>query len=251
MLDLTRGPLLVGVADRAEALIRAAELDLDARLVDVIEARVDLFEGQTLEGRAGGADACARLEASGTPVLVTVRTVAQGGRFGGDERTRLRRFEVALQVASWADVEDDAAILGDVATLVAARPGGQLLVSHHDFGSTPPLDRLLAVVDRAHETGGAIAKVATAVKTANDRQTLLELVARRPRRTCVIGMSASEDLRFELVARGSLLAYGYLAGPTAPGQLSAAETHARLLSASDRYAERRRLRGTGAVKAPV
>jgi 3-dehydroquinate dehydratase-1 len=239
MMDLPRGPLLVGVADRAEALVRCGELAHGARLADLIEARVDLFEGQTLDGRAGGADACARLEASGTPVLVTVRTVAQGGRFAGDERTRLRRFEVALTAASWADVEDDAEIRSDVATLVAARPSGQLLISHHDFAGTPPLDRLLAIVDRAHETPGAIAKIATAVKTAADRQTLLDLVDRRPRRTCVIGMSASEDLRFELVARGSLLAYGYLAGPTAPGQLSAAETHARLLAASERYAERR------------
>ena len=41
------------------------------------------------------------------------------------------------------------------------------------------------------------------------------------------------------IARGSLLAYGYLDQPTAPGQLSAADTHARLLAASPAYAARK------------
>ena len=39
-------------------------------------------------------------------------------------------------------------------------------------------------------------------------------------------MAATSALRIELAARGSLLAYGYLDAPTAPGQLSAAETAA-------------------------
>ena len=66
------------------------------------------------------------------------------------------------------------------------------------------------------------------MKTEDDRRILLELLARRPDRTCVIGMGASADLRIELAARGSLLAYGYLERATAPGQMSAAETHQRL-----------------------
>jgi 3-dehydroquinate dehydratase len=98
---------------------------------------------------------------------------------------------------------------------------------------------LLAVVDRCHSVPGAIAKIATAVRSDGDRQTLLDLLARRPDRTCVIGMGASADLRIELAARGSLLAYGYLEQATAPGQMSAAETHQRLLAASPAYAARR------------
>jgi 3-dehydroquinate dehydratase len=51
-------------------------------------------------------------------------------------------------------------------------------------------------------------------------------------------MGASAELRIELAARGSLLAYGYLERATAPGQMSAAETHARLTAAAPLYAER-------------
>ena len=43
----------------------------------------------------------------------------------------------------------------------------------------------------------------------------------------------------ELAAAGSLLAYAFLAGATAPGQISAEALHARLLEVSPGYAARR------------
>jgi 3-dehydroquinate dehydratase-1 len=238
MLDLERGPLLVAVADRPAAIINSAELDAAARAFDLVEARVDLFAQQSLDGCAHD---CARLEATGTPVILTIRTAAQGGRFAGPDAVRLTAFRAAIAAghASWVDVENDAAIVDAVAEAVAARAGAQLIVSHHDFARTPPVDALLAIVDRCHAVPGAIAKVATTVTNDGDRQTLLELLARRPDRTCVIGMGASAELRIELAARGSLLAYGYLEGATAPGQMSAAETRARLVAASPAYAARR------------
>lgn len=236
MLDLARGPLVVGVADRPAALVAAAALAPAVRPFDIVEARLDLFPGAALDA---GTAACDALEATGTPVLATLRAASQGGRYGGSEAERLGAFRRALEHASWADVEDDAAIAPDVAALVAARPGGQLVVSHHDFARTPPLTELLSVVDRCRSFPQAVAKVATAVKGPADREALLELLARRPGRTCVIGMESSEGLRIELGARGSLLVYGYLDAPTAPGQLSAADTHARLLAAAPGYARRK------------
>jgi 3-dehydroquinate dehydratase-1 len=241
MPDLARGPLLVGVADRPAALVRYAALAPAARVADLVEARLDLFPTPALDGCE---EACARLEAAGTPVLVTLRAAAQGGRFGASEAERLARFRAALAVASWADVEDDAVIAPEVAALAGAKPGGRVVVSHHDFALTPPLDALLGIVDRCRLVPGAIAKLATAVRTDGDRNALLEVLARRPDRTCVIGMEAGVGLRIELAARGSLLAYGYLEEPTAPGQLSAAETHLRLLTASPAYAARKSGRPT-------
>ncbi len=247
MLDLARGPFIVGVADRAEALAACVTLAPAVRPFDLVEARIDLFSGQRLDG--GDLDACARLEASGTPVLVTIRSESQGGQFARGDAARLVVFRAALAVASWADVEDDAAIIDDVAALVRARPAGQLIVSHHDFAATPPLAPLLGVVDRCHAAApGAIAKVATAVTGADDRAALRTLLARRPERTAVIGMGSVDDgLRVELAAAGSLLAYGFIAGATAPGQVSAEALQARLLAASPRYAERRQRSSSAAV----
>ena len=237
MRALARGPLLVAVADRPAAIIDAAALDRSARAFDLVEARVDLFAQQSLYGCAHD---CARLEVSGTPVILTIRSAAQGGRFDGTDAARLAAFSAAIAGGhtSWVDIENDATIVGELAQAIAARAGTQLVVSHHDFARTPPLDALLAIVDRCHAISGAIAKIATAVQREEDRDTLLELLALRPERTCVIGMGASADLRIELAARGSLLAYGYLERATAPGQMSAAETHERLLAASPSYAAR-------------
>jgi 3-dehydroquinate dehydratase-1 len=242
MLDLAQGPFLVAVADRPAAIGDAAERPRAERLFDIVEARVDLFAQQTLDVCAMD---CARLEATGTPVILTIRSAAQGGRWTGSDADRLSAFKTAIAdcQASWVDVENDATIVDAVAAAIAARKSTRLIVSHHDFAGTPSLDALLAVVDRCHAIAGAVAKIATAVTTEDDRRTLLELLARRPDRTCVIGMGASADLRVELAARGSLLAYGYLERATAPGQMSAAETHERLLAASSRYAARHAAQG--------
>jgi 3-dehydroquinate dehydratase I len=241
MLDLAQGPLLVAVADGPQTLTRAAAIERGQRPFDLVEVRLDLYPTQSVEGCE---EACRRLEASGTPVLITLRTSAQGGRWTGADGERLPRFRAALAVASWADVEDDAPIVEAVAALVRARAGGQLVVSHHDFSRTPVAGELLTLVDACHRAApGAVAKLATTIVHDGDRRALHDLIAQRPERTAVIGMGASdEDLRVTLAAAGSLLAYGYLGTSTAPGQLSAGALHARLLAASPAYAARRAVR---------
>ena len=239
MLDLGRGPLLVAVADRPAAIINSAELDSAARAFDLVEARVDLFAQQSLDGCAHD---CARLEASGTPVILTIRSAAQGGRFDGTDAARLSAFSAAIAGghASWVDVENDATIIGELAAALAAR-------------ARRAADRFASRL-RAHAAAGRAARassIAAMRSRAPSRRSRPRYGARKtgrrcsscwpggPDRTCVIGMGASADLRIELAARGSLLAYGYLERATAPGQMSAAETHERLLAASPRYAARR------------
>jgi 3-dehydroquinate dehydratase-1 len=239
MLDVARGPLLVGVASGPAALARCAATPPPSRIADVVEARLDLFPAPTLEPSA---DACRALESSGTPVLVTLRAARQGGRSQAPDAERLANIRAALALASWVDIEDDASIVTEVAALAASR-NGQLVVSHHDFERTPPLDELLRLADRCRPTPGAIAKIATAVRGDADREALFALLAKRPQHTCVIGMGAAPELRIELPARGSLLAYGYLDEATAPGQLSVAETDSRLRLASPAYAARKHARG--------
>ncbi|HZL18389.1 MAG TPA: type I 3-dehydroquinate dehydratase [Polyangia bacterium] len=243
MLDLAQGPFLVAVADGPQTLARAAELEVAQRSFDLVEARLDLYPNQSVDGCEA---ACHRLEASGTPVLITLRTAAQGGRWTGADAERLPKFRAALAVASWADVEDDAPIVEAVAGLLRARAGGQLVVSHHDFSRTPAPGELLALVDACHRAApGALAKLATTIVHDGDRRALHDLIAKRPERTAVIGMGvADEGLRVALAAAGSLLAYGYLGTSTAPGQLSVAALHTRLLGASPRYAARRGARLT-------
>jgi 3-dehydroquinate dehydratase-1 len=233
-------PLLVGVVDRPEALARYAGTDRAARCVDLVEARVDLFEPQT-RAVSHWAEASARLEASGTPVLVTARLAAEGGRWTAPDTERLPIYAEAVTVASWVDVEAQSPIAAQVTAVAHARRR-TAVISHHDFTRTPPLAELTRLVDACHAVGGDIAKLATLVTGPADRDALMAVLARRPDRTCVIGMGsdeAAQELRVTLPAHGSLLAYGYLERPTAPGQISAAEMDARLRADCPAYAQRK------------
>jgi 3-dehydroquinate dehydratase len=104
------------------------------------------------------------------------------------------------------------------------------------------LERLFAACEAA---GADVPKLATRVSTEADRDALFALLAPRAGRVCVIGMGAPE-LRLDLPARGSRLAYGYIDVSTAPGQLSAAEMDERLAEASPAYAATRAARVTRA-----
>jgi 3-dehydroquinate dehydratase-1 len=229
-------PALVGVVSAPEAVARVAASEPSARAFDLLEVRVDLFDEATLDACA---DACARVEATGTPVLVTIRLAAQGGRWTRPDAERLPLYRGAARVASWLDVEGESSLAPEILALAHAA-GRKVIFSHHDFARTPPRAELERFVDDALAAGADLAKIATLVADDADRDALLAVLARHPERTCVIGMGArSSELRVDLPARGSRLAYAYLDAPTAPGQLSVDEMNGLLRAASPAYAARR------------
>jgi 3-dehydroquinate dehydratase-1 len=229
-------PWLVGVVSRPEAVARFAEGAAGGSLVDLLEVRVDLFDTQAFDACA---ESCARVEAGGTPVLVTIRSASEGGRWTRPDADRLPLYRAALEAASWVDVEGASPIARDVVAAARAR-GRHVILSHHDFQRTPPLAQLERAVADALAAGADIAKVATLVASDADRDALFRLLASHLGRACVIGMGdTSAQLRTELPARGSRLAYAYVDAPTAPGQLSVADMDGRLRAVSPAYAAKR------------
>jgi len=236
-------PSLVGVVTTPEAVAAFAETAPASRVVDVLEVRVDLFAAPTI---ASWAAAGAAVEATGTPVLVTIRLAAEGGRWARPDAERLALYAEALAFASWTDIEAASPLAREVAALTRSRAGTSV-VSHHDFARTPPPGELERVVAACRAAGADVPKVATKVNAEEDRVALLALAAAHAGRACVIGMATSDEhreLRVELPARGSRLAYGWVDAPTAPGQLSAVEMDARLRAAVPAYAARRAARVT-------
>ncbi len=216
------------------------------RLIDLLEVRVDLFDAPDV---AACEAACAQVEATGTPVLVTIRLAAEGGRWARPDAERLALYRDAAAFASWVDVEAQSPIARDVTALARAR-GATSIVSHHDFTRTPPPEELERLLAACRAAGADVPKLATKVNGDEDRAALLALAAAHAGRACVIGMATSDEhreLRVELPARGSRLAYGYVDAPTAPGQLSAADMDARLRAASPAYAARRAARLTAST----
>lgn len=251
MTLLTEAPLVVGtVAPAGLAALAAAAPE--ARLADLIEARVDLAMGEadpaappppppTAAELSGIFQSCRALEGTGTPVLATIRLVADGGRWNEDA-ARLPLFEQALTEGrcSWVDVEVESAIAAEVVSR-ARWLGRRVVVSHHDFAATPDPDELDAIVTRARALHPHVIKVATRVDDLEGHDRLLDLLRRhRGEALAVIGMGAvGRPLRTYLPAIGSRLTYGFVDAAAAPGQVPVPELVARLIADCPAYAARR------------
>jgi 3-dehydroquinate dehydratase-1 len=190
---------------------------------DIVEVRLD-----KMARPADWLKRCAALQATGKPVLLTVRLRAEGGAWEADGEDRLKIYQEGLRDLAAVDVELSSVICHDVAS-EAARLKKATLISFHDFEKTPPLRELCAIVEKEHALG-SIAKVSTMIKHGSDVDVLRALLRQKwDKPICVIGMGqAWSTTRVEFATLGSCLTYGYLDKPTAPGQMAAAELVRRL-----------------------
>ena len=188
---------------------------------DVVELRADLFDDPRPEGLVA---ALGQLRAAGRPILLTVRSAAEGGTPWPDDR-RAALYAAGMALVDAVDVEIASRDLAaDV--LSRARTAGRLVIlSAHDFRATPSRDGLLDLVERARTLGADLPKLATRTATIDDLRTLLDVtLAARDEGVVTLGMGPFGPLsRLVLPAAGSLLTYGAAGKPTAPGQLPVGE----------------------------
>jgi 3-dehydroquinate dehydratase-1 len=170
-----------------------------------------------------------RLAAAGRPVLFTARAATEGGRAMPEDR-RGALYDAALPLVHALDVEIASHALATRLAPRAHARGCRLVLSAHDFSRTPPVDELDALVERGRTLGADLVKLATTTETLADVQTLLAVtLVRRTTGLVTLGMGPSGPLtRVVLPAAGSLLTYGSVGRPTAPGQLSVAESQAAI-----------------------
>lgn len=250
MTSLGEPPLVVGTIG-IHGLAALARQSARERVVDIVEARFDLAPEDFLASSLPSVlESCGRIEESGTPVLGTIRLVADGGRWTEDG-PRLALFERALGVMSWVDVELESAIAGEVVALAHARDR-RVIVSHHDCTGTPEVGSLGLLAERARALGADLVKIATSVDSleAHDRLVGFLRTQRVPPGPtgggplALIGMgSVGTPLRTYLPSVGSRLTYGFLDAVAAPGQLHAHELVRRLIADCPTYAAHRRRTG--------
>ena len=197
---------------------------------DLVEFRVD-----KIGFKVNWLERCEEVEASGIPVIVTIRIAAEGGAWRGSDAERLRLFDDALSCVSVVDVELRSGIAAKVSE-VARKQGKACIVSFHDFEKTPALAELRAVLAEAEALNG-IVKIVTMVNGEGDVEILRELLGQtRNAPLCVMGMGPlGTATRVSFARSGSCLTYGYLDTPSAPGQLSAAEMVKQLRATTDTF----------------
>jgi len=209
-------PRIVAAGGEGEldALVAATDADL-------VELRADLFDGPR---PAGIVAALERLRAAGRPVILTVRAAAEGGRPLPDA-IRRDLYRAGLVHADAIDVEIASTALASELVAQAHAAGRTVLLSSHATEGTPPVDALLPLVDRAEAMGADVTKLAATAHDLEDVRTMLAVtLAARHRGVVTVSMGPAGALaRVLLPAAGSLLAYGHVGNPTAPGQLTVTE----------------------------
>jgi len=177
------------------------------------------------------------------PLIATIRTAREGGRWTGSERERERLFDLVLPLVDAVDLELSARGLARRVGRKAHDLGRTVIVSFHDFRRTPPLATLTRRIRSARSLGADIVKLATTARAPADVARLLRILMTQPRvPLVVIAMGRVGTLsRVFFSAAGSLLTYAFDENDTAtaPGQLSLRALQAELA----RYYPGRRGRG--------
>lgn len=156
----------------------------------------------------------------GLPLLLTIRSKKEGGKFNVSDDERGKLFSELASLVDYIDIElSSNKILSKVREL-ARKNRKKLIISFHDFNSTPGAKRLTNIAGRAREQGADIVKIATMAKNAEHLKRLAALVINE-KNIIVVGMGeAGKVSRVFFPMLGSLMTYGSLSHSTAPGQLS-------------------------------
>jgi 3-dehydroquinate dehydratase-1 len=186
--------------------------------VDALEARVDMFS--SLEADYIAANIRRRRE-TGLPIILTVRNAAaEGGKSHISDEKKLEIFQSCTAWVDAVDIELSSPLLTPVIKL-AKRYKRAAIVSSHNFQKTPPQGILEGILKKVFKKGADIAKIAAYANSQEDVRRLMFFTLKH-REDRVITMSlgdigAISRLAFPLA--GSLLVYGYIDQPFAPGQI--------------------------------
>ncbi|HMO52767.1 MAG TPA: type I 3-dehydroquinate dehydratase [Kiritimatiellia bacterium] len=222
-------PLVVGVVSTPEGLEKAAQASRWP--CDVVEIRLDLIGDDVPDWPVFAR----RLTKAGIGTLLTVRHPAEGGRWLGDEASRLDAYVQGLPHVTGIDIELDAEIFPDV--LALAKTKVTVIGSHHQFRLMPDDLTLKAVVEKGRVAGVDVVKIAAFAGEQAELTRLRNLLENHPRvPVCALAMGPmGPESRITLPLAGSCLSYGFLDKPNAPGQPSAEDIRAQLMEAHEEY----------------
>lgn len=160
------------------------------------------------------------------PILFTVRTCNEGGKFSGtpDLYCELQRQSILSGTVDMVDIELNHPYSRRAAEY-ARKHGIATIISFHDFHKTPPASRLLDYLDEMEAIGADIAKIAVMPEEAGDVFEFLSVTEKASRRikcpVCMMSMGGKGSItRLAGAYSGSALTFGYVGEKSAPGQVS-------------------------------
>ena len=224
--------ICVPIVGKTKEEILAAARSFEDVALDVVEWRVDWFEGVFDFAQVEDVLKDLRPALGETPILFTFRTSQEGGEkaIEADAYAELTKKAAATGLVDLVDVE---AFIGDTYVEKVVKTshecGVKVIASNHDFRKTPPKAELISRMRKMQELGADISKIAVMPQSTEDVLTLLS--ATEEMRRCyadrpVITMSMAGT---GVVSRmcgevfGSALTFGAAGKVSAPGQIDVEE----------------------------
>lgn len=187
---------------------------------DIIELRVDMFEN-TEDKNILKIFKTAK-ERFNKPIISTIRDTSEGGQ--KEIKDRINLYKIVLPFSDFVDVEINSEIFEDIKKLCTENQK-TLIGSYHNFLSTPDSNTLESIFLKGKDSGCDIVKIAVMPSDKEDVIRLIEFTLRHKDEP-IITMSMGEiglPTRIFNPILGSLITYGYINRPSAPGQLSIKE----------------------------
>ena len=206
--------------------INATEIRKAASLgAGILELRVDTFA--SFDGRLlASFEKLKKL--TGLPILLTIRSVKEGGQTELPDRQRAALFSSLMPFADLVDIELSSSRILKSVVDSAKKAKKKVIVSHHDFKATPGDKKLIKITGLAREAGSDIVKIASMVNSRGDLRRLATLLCSQDSMV-VIGMGPlGKPSRVFFPMLGSLITYGSTVASTAPGQMSLKEMRVEL-----------------------
>lgn len=232
---------LAAVLDRPEAAMAVVfdrELSDDeisdiGQIADVAEFRADLYPSRDSNYLT---EQIKRL--GSMPVLLTIRSPLENGRWSGREDERLELFRGLMPHVDGLDVELGSGLLRYIAP--AARKRWKMVIgSRHYFDGTPNLAELSENQRWAYEQGADYVKLAAQVDTIDDLEVIEDFTNEHKGQDIItVGMGFyGPPSRIRLPLLGSKLTYAHSGhGEVAAGQMDYRKTHVILKDQSPAYA---------------
>ena len=217
---------------RTRERVLAEATIVDAKKPDVIEWRVDYFEG--IADTAAVLDVAhgMRAAAADTPIIFTRRSTREGGEpiaIGDEDVVRLYDAVGASGLVDFIDFEmsNDPEHVRRVRASTRTH-GTRLILSYHNFGYTPGQEFLVQRFLEAERLGADVAKVAVMPRDRADVLTLLDATAQADAKARIPLISMSMGPLGSVTRMiggvfGSSLSFAVGEGASAPGQIQIAD----------------------------
>jgi 3-dehydroquinate dehydratase-1 len=155
----------------------------------------------------------------GIPLILTIRSKIEGGRFAIKDSERLKLFHTLIPFVDGVDIELGSKKIIKQVISSAKKYKKRVIVSYHDFKTTPRRGTLVNTINEARRSGADIVKIAALVKKQAELKRLAGLLLEGDDLIVIAMGSYGKASRVFFPILGSLITYASLTRSTAPGQL--------------------------------